>query len=127
MDNVEFDISDIVEELRQYTKSAIEEIEQSAEEICQEARLTLRTTSPRRTKTERRHYATGWRFSKETGNLKFNIIIHNTSKPHLSHLIENGHLMPNGSRAKAYPHIAPVQEQVNKEFEKKVEKVLEKN
>lgn len=64
-------------------------------------------------------YANGWTSQFETGRLSAQGTIYN-KKAGLPHLLENGHALRNGGRAKAYPHIAPVEEKLVEEFQKAV-------
>lgn len=45
----------------------------------------------------------------------------------LTHLLENGHQMPQGGRSKAYPHIIYGEELVEKELPELVEKAVKDN
>lgn len=71
------------------------------------------------------HYADKWTVAKVEGTKYFSFTIKQGSpKYRLTHLLEYGHLTADGTRAKAIPHIAPVQEKLNSEFEKAVEDII---
>lgn len=57
-------------------------------------------------------YAAGWKTFGDTSGFYFSAIIYN-DRPGLPHLIEDSHMLRNGKRSKARPHIAPVQRQIN--------------
>lgn len=65
-------------------------------------------------------YAKGWTATIEVSRLKVEAAIHNKRKPGLPHLLENGHALRNGGRAPGRVHIAPVEEQIVKEYENEV-------
>ena len=65
-------------------------------------------------------YRTGWRAKKVKGKW----VVHNATDYQLTHLLEKGHALAGGGRAKAYPHIKPVEEEMIKEFEEEIRDVL---
>lgn len=46
--------------------------------------------------------------------------IHNKDYYGLTHLLENGHALPQGDRSKSYPHIAPVAEKADAELLRRI-------
>lgn len=115
------DISlEIGDYLTEYTKEVKDGINKKADELSKEAVEKLKSTSPKKTGK----YAKGWKTTKE-GNT---ITIHNATSGQLTHLLEFGHVTRNGrSRTAAQPHIAPVEEWLNKTYEDEVKKIIEKS
>ena len=69
-----------------------------------------------------RHYADGWK-RKKVG--KRNYIVHNTTKPSLTYLLNNGHEKSNGTGfVQGDGHIDEADEWASKEFVKRVEREL---
>ncbi|KAK9680615.1 hypothetical protein QE152_g38973 [Popillia japonica] len=59
----------------------------------------------------------GWSVTSQGSFTKPSFVVHNKKKPGLTHLLENGHALRQGGRARAIPHIKPVEEQCIKEYE----------
>lgn len=125
--------SEIMKILNDYTDEICEEIKDKAEELAEKAKKELIATSPRSKgggtmgKNDDRpyHYADKWKVDKVEGTKYFSFTIKQGSpKYRLTHLLEYGHLTADGTRAKAIPHIAPVQEKLNREFEQAVEDII---
>ena len=92
--------------LNEYKDFAEDEMMEIAKEIAEEGKNKLKTVSPRGVGSKKGHYADGWRVTVERkGNMKFSFVIHNSKKPGLTHLLENGHQMRQGGRARSFPHI----------------------
>lgn len=107
---------EIGEALKTYTKEVEEEIARAADDVSKEAVSELKSTSPRKTG----EYAKGWGRKKQ----KNGYTVYNRKKPELTHLLEKGHAKRGGGRVPGIKHIEPVEEWANKEFEKRVEKVI---
>lgn len=73
-----------------------------------------------------RHYYKGWTYTAEGGKVK-TYKVHNKSHYQLTHLLEKGHRIitkdgrDTGKRAPAFPHIAPVNDEVPDVITKKFE------
>lgn len=68
-------------------------------------------------------YARGWKSEVEIGRLTTEATIYNKT-PGLPHLLEHGHAKRNGGRVAGRTHIAPVEEQIVREFEEEVKSKL---
>lgn len=68
-------------------------------------------------------YAKGWKSKVEKTRLSTTGIIYN-EKSGLPHLLENGHALRNGGRVAGRTHIAPVEEELVKEFEQAVKDLI---
>lgn len=106
--------------LTSYSKDVKNAITESAKEVAEDGKDQLKKTSPKRTGK----YRQGWRVKTREGATFVHCTIHNATKYQLTHLLENGHLNRDGSRTRAIPHIAPVEEYVQKEYIKKVENAI---
>lgn len=116
---------EIMRELTKYSEDVQKGIEKAADRLSKEAVNRLKETSPR-SKKSHKHYADGWTIRKYKEQGKLTIVIHNSIKPHLTHLLEYGHLTRNHkSRVPGITHIAPVQDRLNAEFEKACEEIVQ--
>lgn len=110
------DISlEIANRLAEFTEEVQEVLEESADEVTEEAVKTLKVTSPTRTKK----YAKSW-IRKKTSS---GYVIHN-KRYYLTHLLEHGHAKRGGGRVVGKKHIAPVEQQTVESFEQKVREKL---
>lgn len=117
---------EVIKALNEYKDVAKEDFEEVAKSVAREGAKKLKATSPRGSgKGRKGHYANGWGVTYERkGNGKFRFTVHNKKKPGLAHLLEHGHQLRQGGRAKAIVHIKPVEEWCNEEFEKRTEERL---
>lgn len=119
----DIDVTLIVKEIEKYTADVKEKIKKAANKRGREAKEKLIATSPRSIKNHK-HYADSWRICKTEEDGTLTLTIHNRSKPGLTHLLEFGHLAKSGKRVEAIPHIEPVQTQLNDDFYKDCEDIL---
>ena len=61
-------------------------------------------------------YSSGWRVKEEIDKWGTTEIIYQWKQPSLTHLLEEGHALWQGGRAKAYPHISVVAEKLPDDF-----------
>ena len=121
--SVEQMADEIAKMLTEYETAIVKNVDTSGKAVADKGAKQLRQTSPKRTG----RYAESWGVTREEGafgeNAKY--IIHNKKHYRVAHLLEHGHVMANGKRTKAIPHIKPVEEQVIREYEKKVREAIE--
>ncbi|WP_454638890.1 HK97 gp10 family phage protein [Bacillus mycoides] len=108
--------SDLARELQRYANVLEEELLTAQEEVADVAVSKLRQSGPKKTGA----YRKGWRKKKE-GN---GVVVHNI-KGQLTHLLENGHAKAGGGRVPAQVHIRPVEEYVNDELPRRIERAIE--
>lgn len=111
--------AEIAKALSEYSSELEDEIDTIAQELGDEAVATLKATSPK----NKGKYGRGWRLKK---NAKGSYVIHNATGYQLTHLLENGHVLRNGGRSRAIPHIQPVEEKLINSFERKVKEAIQK-
>ena len=57
-------------------------------------------------------YSKGWTKKIVRHRLYSEAVVYNKTEGHLTHLLEFGHAKRNGGRTRAFPHIAPVNDEV---------------
>lgn len=108
--------------LAKYADNVQENVSEIVKEMTKKGAQTLRKQSSAMFGGSG-EYASGWTSKAETGRLSSQGTIYNQNAG-LPHLLEHGHALRQGGRAPGKPHIAPVEEQLVKEFEQKVKSKL---
>ena len=116
-------ISDIFDE---YDRTMKRKVNNSVDVVGKEAVNQLKANSPKKSGD----YARGWKLKRERGRNGINdVVIHNATDWHLTHLLENGHVVRNKKgtygRAPAHKHIKPVEEYFNSEVVEEIKRELE--
>lgn len=114
---IEFEVGEILDSYNAEVKA---QVQATSKEVAKECAKKLRETSPK----NEGNYAKGWTTKLQDGLA----IVYNKTKPHLTHLLENGHAKKNkyGSYGfqSADVHIKPVEEWGNEEFERRIKNDL---
>ncbi len=120
--------SEIAKGLAEFTEEVTKHVNESSDKVSKAAVKKLRATSPRRKTPYGGKYARSWRVTTETSFGQPDLRIVHARKPHyrLAHLLEKGHAKRGGGRVDAIPHIAPVEEEVIKDFVRDVEEAIER-
>lgn len=119
-ESIEIQLARILNEYSEEVKEVMFEV---AEEVANEGAKELQETSPKRARNGGK-YAKGWGVEKETDGKGTAFIILNKKYYNLTHLLEKGHALKNGERARAFPHIAPVEQKAIKAYEDKLARRL---
>lgn len=69
-------------------------------------------------------YASGWSSKVEETRMNAKATLYNSKVPGLPHLLEFGHAKRGGGRVSGRVHIAPVEEEIGKAFEKELQSRL---
>lgn len=110
----------------EYDRDMKRKVNNSVDVVGKESVSRLKSTSPKKTGD----YAKGWKLKRERGRNGINdVTIHNATDWHLTHLLENGHVIRNKKgtygRAPAHKHIKPVEEYFNSEVVAEIKRELE--
>lgn len=68
-------------------------------------------------------YKKSWKAKVERGRMESVVVLYSTL-PSLPHLLEYGHAKRNGGRVEGRPHIKPVEEKLNEQFDEKVRAII---
>lgn len=109
----------INEILGDYSKDVREVVDKSITSVARDAQKELKTAGSFKGTT----YKKSWAVRIEKKRIYTNATVYNR-KPGLTHLLEFGHIKQNGGRTREFPHIAPVNDQVQSEVIKKIEENL---
>lgn len=109
-----------------YSRDMKRNVNNAVDKVGKEAVEKLRNTSPKKTGD----YAKGWKLKREPGRNGINdVTIHNATDYHLTHLLENGHVVRNKKgtygRTNGVKHIAPVEDYFNTEVINEIERELQ--
>lgn len=122
---------DIMKVMTDYTQEIAEQVEEAARRITAQAQQRLKAASPRSTKKHSKgvkvkHYADCWSTRKFKGPRAFRFVIYqNSEKWRIIHLLENGFVhQPDEGKVEGRPHVQPVQEWADWEFEKACEEII---
>lgn len=104
-----------------YGRDVAGEVKKEVKAVASRTVQRLKSTSPKKSGK----YASGWTTEvayEDEEDIRVNI--HNRKKPHLTHLLENGHAKINGGRVEGIPHIGLAEKEARRELEGKIKVVL---
>jgi Bacteriophage HK97-gp10, putative tail-component len=111
---------EITSQLRKYSQIVTDDVEQIMDDVSKEAVSQLKAKIRDVELVQTGDYMRGWARKRVPNGW----VIHNKTDYQLAHLLEYGHAMVNGGRVPGTPHIRPVEEWLEKEFEDRVEKAI---
>ena len=109
----------VMEGLEEYNKLATDKVKAAVKKAGTTVRKEISSTAPRQSGK----YAESWR-SKTTAesSTSMQVTVYSPSRYMLAHLLEHGHALRNGGRARAFPHIAPAEETGEKQLTTDIER-----
>lgn len=125
---VSFDSLDeeLKKELENYNVEVARVTNESIKEAAREAARTLKKGGPYKNRTGK--YARDWTTRQRKKNKSVievqGYTVYNKKNYQLTHLLEYGHQSRNGGRAKAFSHIAPLNDQIGEIVASKIESKL---
>lgn len=121
--------SAILKELEKYRDVTEEAVEKGVSETAKEAVKELRNAHPSgsgRYGSWDEKYNKGWKVMQTKRDKRYHkkATIHNATDYQLTHLLEKGHALRQGGRARAFPHIAPVAEKCEEKLIQNIRKLV---
>ena len=99
--------------LKQQEEAAIKNLDKALEIVPPKVVLKIKAGAP----IKSGDYKDGWAIKKVSAH---GVVIHNKTRPRLTHLLEKGHVGKNQAgtwgRVKAFPHIGPAEQEGVREF-----------
>ena len=120
---------EIAKILDEYATDITGNVEEATRRVTKMGVKTVKSESLRRFKDvnlDKGRYGTGWTSQIETGRFSAQGTIYNYKYPGLPHLLEYGHANRYGGRTPGHIHIAPVEEKINEDFERKIENEIKR-
>lgn len=114
----------VTKTLELYSRDVTEGILKAVDTVSKDAVKKLKTAGAFKGKI----YRSGWKYKTVyKGRYEQRNVIFNAKQPQITHLLEYGHVKRNGrGLVRAFPHILPVEQEAIKDFEKKVQEVIQK-
>ena len=112
VDKLDKEFMDILETFRNATDEVVDQaVTMTAKESVQELKNAHPAGSGQYGSWDT-SYNKGWKVMQTKTDKRYHkkATIHNATDYQLTHLLEKGHALRNGGRARAFPHIAPVAE-----------------
>lgn len=113
--------SAIMESLQDYADTAADEMKEAVKDAGKTVKKEIQANAP----VETGAYKKSWTVKtvRETSQ-SLELVVHSKNRYQLAHLLEHGHALRSGGRARAFPHIAPAEEKGIRELEEKLERGL---
>ena len=113
----------VMKELNDYKDLSTEDMKKDVRKVANNVKKEIKANAPRKTGK----YAASWATKTAKENNEMLSIVVYSKLPSRPHLLENGHALRRGGRARAFPHIAPAEEHGAEELERLIERDLRKN
>lgn len=111
----------IGKELGDYFDDITEDVKNAVEVTTRECVAEIKQRSPKRTGNYSRSWTATEVFNRR-GSIRFTV--HNKKHYRLTHLLEDGHAKKNGGRVEGTPHIAPAEQNAEKNLIKRIEEAI---
>ena len=121
----------ILKELDQYTENVSENVDAAVGEIAKDSRKRLRAVQNVKGSNIWYNYPRGWTIKSKKTKGQRTEIVWNSRYYRLTHLLEHGHVIKNGTgrtygRTRAFEHIGPINDEAQEKLLKAVQEAIEK-
>lgn len=119
----------IIAELKVYTDEVEEAVSKAVIAVGKESANELRNVNQVKGSNVWTKYPNGWRSKTERRRGRQEATVHNADHYQLTHLLENGHVIKNGTgrtygRTREFPHIITVEQKAVEELEKRIKEAI---
>ena len=122
---------EIMNQLMEHKEMTTQVMTKAVEDSAKTVKKEIETNAPVHTgayKNRKRSpgsYKKSWRTKKTAlSSTGLEVTVYSANEYRLTHLLEKGHALRNGGRAKAFPHIAPAQERGEDQLMRDLQKGL---
>ena len=113
--------SEVMKGLNEYAELADVSMKKAVRKTANSVKNEISANAPKRTGRYKKSWAA--RKTKENSHT-LEMTVHSKDRYQIAHLLENGHALRNGGRARAFPHIAPAEEHGAEMLENLIRKEL---
>ena len=106
--------STVIEEMQDYSELTVQDMKSAVKKIASAARKEVQAGAPVRTGKYQKSWST--KALLETA-VSLQMVVYSPSRYQLAHLLEFGHAKRRGGRTRAFPHIAPAEQNAEKNLE----------
>ena len=118
--------NEVTKTLKEFAGATDEIVEKAVTETSKKALKKLKNANPPGSGQYQswKDYNKGWKITQTKTDKRYNkkATIHNADKYNLAHLLEKGHALVSGGRTRAFPHIAPVEQEAEEELMENIKK-----
>ena len=119
----------VIRELNVYTEEVEEAVSKAVIAVGKESANELRATTQVAGSNVWKNYPRSWKSTPVRRKGKQEAKVHNVDDYRLTHLLENGHVIKNGTgrtygRTREFPHIITVEQKAVEELEKKIREAI---
>lgn len=113
---------EIMKGLEEYSDMATDELKKEVKKTARNIRKDIQANAPVGATGK---YSKSWsvKNQKETSN-SIELVVHSKNRYQLAHLLEKGHVLRQGGRVSARPHIGPAEEKGIRELEENITRKL---
>lgn len=116
----------VAAELVGYSGKVTEELKREIKQAAEECKAQIQLNAPSRTGKYKRGWAVKTAYESAED---LRVLVYNRSAPSLTQLLENGHVIKNGTgrvygRTKAYPHIVQAEQAAARRLEQKARVIV---
>lgn len=117
--------AEIAKILNEYEGEVVKSIPEITEKVAKKGVVALKNAS--KSSFNGNEYWKGWKATSEPVIGGAKVTLHNAKLPGLPHLLEHGHAKVGGGRVNGRAHIAPVEQNLVKEYERSIINELKRN
>ena len=111
----------VMAELNAYSEEVADVVKESAKQTAEECKKEIKEKAPKKDGK----YKRGWCAEVAYENRSIvRVVVHNKTKPSITHLLEYGHAKRGGGRVEGKAHIKPAEQKAAKRFEEAIKEAL---